>query len=149
MCKVIFPFQLSGSQFGTIIAFPVSGLISDQLGWPWVFYLQGGACFVWVLLWIICVTNTPAQHPWISKEEVRYIEDGLEVVEDHVKAPPIPWTHMFRSMPFWAIFVALLPPLWHVHASKECPSSRATYGMRSSTTSRKLRLPAIAGSRPT
>ena len=127
MCKLIFPFQLSGSQFGTIIAFPVSGLISDQLGWPWVFYLQGGACFVWVLLWIICVTNTPAQHPWISKEEVRYIEDGLEVVEDHVKAPPIPWTHMFRSMPFWAIFVANFGNNWGFHLlMTEIPEYMAT-----------------------
>ena len=105
----------------------MSGLISDELGWAWVFYLQGGACFVWVLLWIICVTNTPAQHPWISKEEVRYIEDGLEVVEDHVKAPPIPWSHMFRSMPFWAIFVANFGNNWGFHLlMTEIPEYMAT-----------------------
>ena len=97
------------------------------MGWPWVFYLQGGACFIWVLLWLICVTNTPAQHPWISKEEVRYIEDGLEVVDDHVKAPPIPWTHMFRSMPFWAIFVANFGNNWGFHLlMTEIPEYMAT-----------------------
>ena len=78
-------------------------------------------------MWLICVTNTPAQHPWISKEEVRYIEDGLEVVEDHVKAPPIPWTHMFRSMPFWAIFVANFGNNWGFHLlMTEIPEYMAT-----------------------
>ena len=80
-----------------------------------MFYLQGGACFVWVFLWIVCVTNTPSQHPWISKAEVHYIEDGLERVEDHVKPPPVPWSHMFRSMPFWAIFVANFGHNWGFH----------------------------------
>ena len=82
---------------------------------------------MWVLLWIICVTNTPSQHPWISKAEVQHIEDGLEVVEDHVKAPAVPWSHMFRSWPFWAIFVANFGNNWGFHLlMTEIPEYMAT-----------------------
>ena len=82
---------------------------------------------MWVMLWAICVTNTPSTHPWISETEIKYIEDGLEVVADNVKAPPIPWSHMFRSMPFWAIFVANFGNNWGFHLlMTEIPEYMAT-----------------------
>ena len=90
-------------------------MISDKLSWRWVFYIQGSACFVWLLLWIICVTNAPAGHPWISKEEIFYIEEGLENVAEKAKVPPVPWSHLFRSMPFLPIFVANFGNNWGFH----------------------------------
>ena len=31
---------IKGSQAGTIIAFPLAGVICNSLGWEWVFYIQ-------------------------------------------------------------------------------------------------------------
>jgi hypothetical protein len=45
-------------------------------GWEWVFYIQGGACFIWLAAWWILVSDSPAKHPRISKAERAYIENG-------------------------------------------------------------------------
>ena len=54
---------MAGSQVGTIVGFFVSGLLLDWLGWESVFYIQGGACLVWVLIWLLFTSDTPATHP--------------------------------------------------------------------------------------
>ena len=54
---------MAGSQVGTIVGFYVSGVLVDQWGWESVFYIQGAACFVWLLLWILLASDTPATHP--------------------------------------------------------------------------------------
>lgn len=119
----------SGSQAGTIIAFPLAGLISDKLGWPYVFYIQvqsqlfekicdnltnfqGSACLVWVVIWWFYVSDTPSTHKYISLEEVRYIEEGKVQAN---KAPPVPWRDLLTSLPFWAIFVANFGNNWGFH----------------------------------
>ena len=50
-------------QVGTIVGFFVSGIIVDALGWESVFYIEGGSCFVWLLLWILLAADTPSTHP--------------------------------------------------------------------------------------
>ena len=45
-------------------------------GWEYVFYIQGGSCFLWVAAWWILASDSPATHPRISKTERAYIEDG-------------------------------------------------------------------------
>lgn len=69
------------------------------------------------------VTDVPAEHPSITSQEVRLIESDRT---DHAasshrsgggssdKSPPaaVPWSHMLRSMPFWAIFVGNFGNNW-------------------------------------
>jgi len=33
-------FSFAGAQFGTIIGLPLSGWITDALGWPYIFIIQ-------------------------------------------------------------------------------------------------------------
>ncbi|CAG7833161.1 unnamed protein product, partial [Allacma fusca] len=44
-------FVYAGSQFGTLIVYPLASYITNRLGWQFVFYLMGGASFVWGALW--------------------------------------------------------------------------------------------------
>ena len=48
---------------GTIVGFYVSGVLVDWLGWEAVFYIEGGACFVWLLFWVLLASDTPSTHP--------------------------------------------------------------------------------------
>ena len=50
-------------QVGTIVGFYISGLLYDWVGWEAVFYIQGGACLVWLLFWLLLTSDTPASHP--------------------------------------------------------------------------------------
>lgn len=36
-CLIVHP----GSYIGTVLAFPLSGVIADSLGWAWIFYIFG------------------------------------------------------------------------------------------------------------
>ena len=104
-------FVYSGSSFGTIIAMPITGLISASwAGWPISFYTFGSMGLLWVLLWVFMGSNSPAEHKTISDEERSYIETSLGQVEHRVI--PTPWKAIFMSLPMWAIIVGNFGQNW-------------------------------------
>lgn len=105
-------FVFTGVAFGTIIAMPITGVISaSHYGWPLAFQVFGAAGIVWCVLWIIIGSNNPASHKYISKEEQFYIESSLEQVAEE-EAPPTPWKAILTSAPVWAIVVANFGQNW-------------------------------------
>ena len=60
---VLYLHLLQCVQVGTIVGFYISGLLYDWVGWEAVFYIQGGACLVWLLFWLLLTSDTPASHP--------------------------------------------------------------------------------------
>ena len=66
-------FTPTGSQAGTIIAFPLSAAIIDAWGWEAVFYVQAVATMVWCVLWFLLVSDRPEGFRWISDAELEYI----------------------------------------------------------------------------
>jgi len=94
---------MSGSQVGTIVAFFGSGVSVDALGWEATFYIQGCLCFVWVLVWMIFVYDTPSTHPFISETELKYIQSGIQINNNK---QAVPWRDIVKSVPVWACFVA-------------------------------------------
>jgi len=55
---------------GTVIALPFSGFLAEALGWEYVFYVQGGLGALWLVLWILCVYDSPQEHPFIHPDEL-------------------------------------------------------------------------------
>ncbi|KAK7082382.1 hypothetical protein SK128_002996 [Halocaridina rubra] len=77
-------FVNAGSQFGTIIALPICGLLCQSTflgGWPSTFYVFGIVGVLWFLTWMYLKLS-------------------------------IPWRHIFTSMPFWGIFVVHTTQNW-------------------------------------
>ncbi len=105
-------FIYAGSQAGTIIAFPLAGVIADSLGWRWVFYIQGASCLIWVAIWWMYVSDTPATHKYITAQEVEYIQGSRP---KFAKAPAVPWKDLLTSWPFLAIFIANFGNNWGFH----------------------------------
>ncbi|XP_037061784.1 sodium-dependent phosphate transport protein 4 isoform X3 [Peromyscus leucopus] len=68
---------LSGMVLGTFAVLLVGGVISEALGWPFVFYIFGGIGCICCLLWFILVYDDPASHRWISGPEKEYIISSL------------------------------------------------------------------------
>ncbi|KAK7082379.1 hypothetical protein SK128_002993 [Halocaridina rubra] len=120
-------FINAGTQFGTIVALPIAGLLCQSTflgGWPSAFYVFGVAGVLWFFLWMyLSVTDTlpfkaastPASHSTISISEKMYIQDTLGQT-DTQKKQSIPWKHIFTSMPFWAIFVVHFAENWGFYA---------------------------------
>lgn len=102
----------SGSYIGTVIAMPLSGVLSEQLGWPSVFYVFGTAGVVWAIVWFLLVKNSPSEDPNISEEERLYIENALRHDVQKKENIKVPWKEIFTSLPVWAIVVAHFSENW-------------------------------------
>lgn len=66
-----------GGTFGTVITWPISGLLIESMGWDWAFYMVGLFVLIVTLIWFFVVADSPAQHRSISVKEREYIEKSL------------------------------------------------------------------------
>ncbi len=77
----------SGTHIGTVLALPISGLLSDLDfldGWPLAFYVFGTSALIWFVLWMILVHDKPSKHPRISDVERVYIETSIGDKDDRL-----------------------------------------------------------------
>ncbi|KAJ8303700.1 hypothetical protein KUTeg_018751 [Tegillarca granosa] len=105
-------FAFGGCQLGNALAFPIAGMLCDygfDGGWPSVFYVIGTLAFLWCILWVVCIRNTPKEMPGIQKIELEYIEFSLGNCNQETqqnKRESKPWKAMFSSGAMWAILIA-------------------------------------------
>ncbi|XP_054262496.1 vesicular glutamate transporter 1-like [Macrosteles quadrilineatus] len=102
----------SGSFVGTVVALPVSGIIANTLGWPWIFYITGFFGLVWCAVWWTVVKDNPDDDPHISPEELKYIKESLGTTDTSLKHIKHPWKKFLTSMPVWAIVAAHFCENW-------------------------------------
>ncbi len=78
-----------GTPLGGAIAGPVVGLMAVALGWQAAFVAIGVIGFVWLFFWTRIAAETPRQHPTISAEELREIEDDHAAPAAALPAQPL------------------------------------------------------------
>ncbi|XP_058588770.1 sodium-dependent phosphate transport protein 3 isoform X1 [Neofelis nebulosa] len=101
----------SGAAFGSFIILCVGGLISQALGWPFIFYIFGSIGCVCCLLWFTVIYDDPTHHPCISVREKEHIVASLA----HQSSSPrrsVPIKAMARCLPLWAIFTGFFSHFW-------------------------------------
>lgn len=97
----------SGSQVGTIIAMPLSGLLADTvLGWKMIFYVTSAIMFLTAALWYCFAASTPGEHSMMTEEEKTYIEMGLDTSTETRRIQKTPWREIFRTPGLWAIMAS-------------------------------------------
>lgn len=105
----------TGGSGGAIVATFLTAVFieHDYLGgWSAPFYVFGGFGFVWFILWMIIVYNSPADHPRISRAELNYIQNSLNSANDHEKNMKIPWSSILKSISLWSLCVLLFCNSW-------------------------------------
>nr|KAG5706444.1 hypothetical protein BaRGS_032837 [Batillaria attramentaria] len=73
-------FTYTGLMLGNIVTFIFSGLLCAygfDNGWGSVFYITGGATFIWLFFWWVFVSDTPDTCPRITKAERDYIVNSI------------------------------------------------------------------------
>jgi ACS family hexuronate transporter-like MFS transporter len=112
----------SGAAFGAVIAPPAIIWLNFRYGWQATFVITGILGFVWLGAWWF-VYRKPAEHPWITPQELQVITAGQAVPDNEVpdnivskaQASAAPsWRELFRYRQVWAIIVArmLVDPVW-------------------------------------
>ena len=77
----------SGGSVGTVIGLPTAGVLSgsDFLGgWPSVFYVFGAVGLLWNVLWYFFAFSSPADDPYVSKEEREHIMQAIAAGDPNV-----------------------------------------------------------------
>uniref|UniRef100_A0A8C7EM56 Solute carrier family 17 member 3 n=1 Tax=Neovison vison TaxID=452646 RepID=A0A8C7EM56_NEOVI len=105
--------SLSGMILGSFTTILLGGMICQNLGWPFAFYIFGGIGCVYSLLWFVLVYDDPISHPWINIIEREYIVSSL-ADQIHVSPckQPLPIKVMLRSLPLWSICVCGFGHQW-------------------------------------
>ena len=103
---------VSGASIGTMILFPLAGLLIDALGWESVFYFTGITSFIWCGLWSILAYDTPESHSWISEDEKAYIAAHQEKDLNEERVKSVPWKAILTSKPVMAVSAGHLASNW-------------------------------------
>ncbi|XP_039555414.1 vesicular glutamate transporter 1-like, partial [Passer montanus] len=102
-----------GSYAGAVVAMPLAGVLVQYTGWSSVFYVYGSFGVLWYFFWVLVSYESPAQHPTISPEERKYIEESIgESAGSNPLLLATPWRQFFTSMPVYAIIVANFCRSW-------------------------------------
>ncbi|ODM91702.1 Sialin, partial [Orchesella cincta] len=67
----------SGSYVGTVFSLVISGFLAEHVGYQSIFYFFGVFAFLWTILWLTNVGETPAEDKRISEEELNYIVTSI------------------------------------------------------------------------
>ncbi|KLU25251.1 hexuronate transporter [Caballeronia mineralivorans PML1(12)] len=70
----------AGGPIGGALAGPVVGFLALAFGWRAAFIVMAVLGITWAIAWRLLSTETPAQHPKVSREELAHIEAGQEAV---------------------------------------------------------------------
>lgn len=68
--------SLSGSYLGQTIGYPLTTWLVGAFSWPVVFYFNAALGIVWMVVWLWFSTNTPREHPKITEQELKFIEEN-------------------------------------------------------------------------
>lgn len=105
---------LLGGTFGTVITWPVAGMLMESLGWAWAFYLPAIVTVAFTVLWYWMVSDTPATHPRIAPAEVEHIESSLGASLSKTKMSP-PFGRLLVSLPFLSFMLLHYGSLWGLY----------------------------------
>ena len=63
----------SGSYVGTVMALPLSGVLAQNVGWEWIFYVFGLVGLLWCVSWTMVVKDNPEEDRKITDQELEYL----------------------------------------------------------------------------
>lgn len=108
-----FVSALLGGVFGTVVTWPLTGLLVEEFGWRFGFYVPAVFSLLMSSLWFYLVSDTPANHPRITKEEKDLIEKSLGTsVSGSKKSAWPPMQKMLLSSRFYALLVLHFGSTW-------------------------------------
>ncbi|XP_025084579.1 probable small intestine urate exporter isoform X1 [Pomacea canaliculata] len=92
-----------------LVAGPTGYMCSIPIanGWPFIFYLHGAIAIVWCVVWHVCATERPEDHPFISEEEKTYIIRTRFAMEVNQEKTAPPYLSIARSKPVWGYLILM------------------------------------------
>ena len=90
----------AGVGFGAGVTPPLVTWLMTNFGWRSAFWASALLGIVAGIVWYLIARDTPAQHPWLSEGEARYISAGLPA-NSKSDAAPLPWKLILTNSAIW------------------------------------------------
>ncbi|XP_067937655.1 vesicular glutamate transporter 1-like [Watersipora subatra] len=106
-------FVATGSYAGPILGFPISGAITNYIGWQYSFYASGASGILWLGFWWIFAYEKADHHPKISESELFLLRKNKTT--SHAQCPSwrdVPWKSISTSKPFIAMCACAFAKGW-------------------------------------
>lgn len=109
-------FFNAGASIGSVIAPPLIAALFVAVGWKVTFMIIGSFGLSWIIPWLLINKAGPKKHPWITKEEQKYILEGQseadQKADDDTKGLSI--REILSHKEAWAVLVSrfFLEPIW-------------------------------------
>lgn len=102
---------LLGGLLGTVFTWSSLGIVIENFGWKYGFYIPAVISLILTFLWYMIVADSPEVHPTISKEEREMIQKSLGgSVSTKKQFPPL--GKILTSIPFLALLLLHYGSLW-------------------------------------
>ena len=92
----------AGVGFGAGTTPPFITWLMLTYGWRSAFWASACIGIVVGLLWFVIARDTPAQHPWLSHAEAKYIASELPANAKE-NATALPWSSILRNASVWLV----------------------------------------------
>lgn len=99
-----FVFTMLGGNFGTVATWSAFGPMIESLDWKCGFYISGMISMIFAVVWFNVVSDSPSNHPNISKDELEYIQSSMESLSK-CNDQKLPIIEIFTSVPFLALLI--------------------------------------------
>ena len=98
---------------GSVFCLIMSGILAEDLGWEYPFYVMGISGVVWFALWTLLIHDSPAANPRISDEERVYIEINSDFKQNDSQTSSLPpLKSIFTSIPVLSLYTSHLLNNW-------------------------------------
>jgi MFS transporter, ACS family, hexuronate transporter len=108
----------AGASIGSVIAPLIIGFLFVAYGWRSTFMVVGSFGLMWIIPWLIVNKAGPKKHPWITKEEQKYIMEGQSKADQNAteETKGLSLRQILSHKESWSIVVGrfFMEPIWWV-----------------------------------
>ncbi|WP_258103283.1 MFS transporter [Marinoscillum sp. MHG1-6] len=106
----------TGAALGSVVAPPLIALLWVAFGWKMTFLAVGMLGLLWIAPWLLVNKKSPANHPWITKEEKLHILRGQTQVTQEVEKSErgLSMKQILSYKESWAVLISrfFVEPIW-------------------------------------
>jgi len=95
--------NFSGGRIGAAIALPVVAWLIELTSWRASFLILGVIGIVWAVIWHFWFRDSPSDHPGMSIDELKYIQNNIQESSSAAETKNISFSKMFRSKSVWLL----------------------------------------------
>ncbi len=105
----------AGASIGSVIAPPLIAMLWAAFGWRVTFMIVGSFGMIWLIPWLVVNKKGPAEHPWITEKEQKFITDGQHKNEkENAAKKALSLREILSHRESWAVLISrlFLEPIW-------------------------------------